>query len=221
MPKQSTKQLIIEKAVSVFNKKGYDAVSLHELAGELGISRGNLTYHFKEKDLLLKAIADQMWEALRGERSKSRRIPSFKNLHNEVQIYYKIQKLYGFIFLDTKLLKHKVVKDQFREMTETSIQDNLAAIALSISIGNMKPEMVRGTYYNLAFLSWMVPFFWFTQQVIRGEKSVQDGERVIWTMIMPHFTEKGLKNFTDFYGEEYLESLGKPFELNAESFISF
>lgn len=219
--KISTKQVIIDQAIKVFNERGYDAVSLQELAGEIGISRGNLTYHFKEKDTLLEAIADQMWERLEQERSITRKIPSFKNIHHEVQIYYKIQKMYGFIFLDTKLLAHDVVKERFQTMTEQSIEDNVAAIAFSISAGSMKPESIKGTYHHLAFLTWMIPFFWYAQQVIKGVKSEQDIERVLWSIIIPHFTEKGLANFRSFYGAEYLDQLGVPFELSAESFISF
>jgi len=219
--KSKTKDIIADRAITAFNDRGYDAVSLYELAQEIGISRGNLTYHFRDKDALLQYIAEQMWEALGREREKSRLIPSFKNLHNEVQLYYKIQKAYAFIFLDTKILSHPVVADRFRQLTEASIKDNLAAITLSITIGNMHQEKINGTYHNLAFLTWMVSFFWYAQQIIRGQMTEQDGERMLWTMIIPHFTDQGIERFAEFFGNDYLNNLGKPFELSAESLITF
>ena len=82
----SKKQLIIDKAVSLFNDKGYAAVSLFELANELSMSRGNLTYHFKDKDLLLGVIAQQMWDQIEQEKSKSRQLPSFENLQSEIRL---------------------------------------------------------------------------------------------------------------------------------------
>ena len=71
----SKKQQIIDHAVSLFNQKGYAAVTLFELANELSMSRGNLTYHFKDKEMLLGVIAQQMWDQIELERSKSRQLP--------------------------------------------------------------------------------------------------------------------------------------------------
>ena len=53
----STRDRIIDTAIQQFNKRGYELVTLAELAEILGISRGNLAYHFKEKDLILDEIA--------------------------------------------------------------------------------------------------------------------------------------------------------------------
>ncbi len=38
------------EATKAFNKSEFSAINLFELANQLGISRGNLTYHFKDKD---------------------------------------------------------------------------------------------------------------------------------------------------------------------------
>ena len=62
--KKNTKQKIIDLAVDLFNKEGFAAISLQELADELGMSRGNLTYHFKDKKALLQGITEQLWSCL-------------------------------------------------------------------------------------------------------------------------------------------------------------
>lgn len=219
--KRNTKQVIMKEAIALFNEQSFNGVSLHELAGRLGISRGNLTYHFKDKSILLKAIVDAMWDEIQSERQKSRNIPSFKNLHNEVQLYYRLQKRYEFIFLDSRLLAHPIIHERFKEFTQTSIADNLAAISLSITIGNMKKEPFNGVYYNLAVSIWMQSFFWYAGQIIRGEKTSEDGEKMLWSMVVPHLTEQGVTSFIDFFGEEYLLTLGQPFEACTESIITF
>ena len=219
--KKSTKDKILSVAVKSFNKHGFGAVSLHELAQELGISRGNLTYHFKDKDELLKAIAQEMWSKIEAERNKSRQFPSFENLHNEIQLYYKFQKKYAFIFLDTHVLNHPMIKANFRKMTAASIKDNKAALAFSIKLGNLKPEPVKGMYHNIAFITWMLTFYWLSQQIIRGEKTEEDGEKMIWSILIPHFTKKGVESFKAFFGKDYFESLGESFEVDLDSIISF
>lgn len=219
--KKNTKDKIISTAIKCFNKEGYGALSLYEIAKATGMSRGNLTYHFKDKDTLLEAITQQMWSKIQGERNKSRQLPSFQNLHNEVQLYYKFQKEYAFIFLDPHVLNHPLVKEQFREMTRQTIEDNKAAIAFSIKLGNMKPEPIQGTYHNIAFITWMLSFFWLAQQIIRGEKTGEDGEKMIWSILIPHFTDKGLKSFKTFFGEDYYNNLGESFSADLTSLIEF
>jgi len=219
--KMSTKQRIMNTASQLFNSNGYGAVNLFEIAGELGMTRGNLTYHFKEKDQILKAIADEMWSKMMVERNKSRQLPSFENLHNEVQLYYKFQKQYAFIFLDSHVLNHPLIKEKFREMTEQTIRDNEAAIAFAISTGNIKPEPFKGVYKNIALNTWILAFFWLAQQIIRGEKTEKDGEAVVWCQLLPHFTEKGLNAFKAFFGEDYLDQLGDAFDTTIDNYISF
>ncbi|MEZ5008728.1 MAG: TetR/AcrR family transcriptional regulator [Chitinophagales bacterium] len=216
-----TRDKIISKAKKVFNKAGFSAISLFELASIVGISRGNLTYHFKDKDILLEAIANEMWQKIETERNKSRQFPSFENLHNEVQLYYKFQREYAFIFLDVHVLNHPIIKAQFRKMAKQTIADNEATIAFSIKVGNMKQESFAGLYYNLAFISWLIAFFWLTQQKIRGSETNEDGEKMIWSILLPHFTNKGIESFKSFFGEDYYNTIGQPFKVDIDKLIPF
>lgn len=215
----STKHHIIESAIALFNEKGYAAVTLFELAKELKMSRGNLTYHFKDKDNLLSTIAQRMWDQMEQERSKTRQLPSFENLQNEVKLYYKYQRQYRFIFTDPHVLKHKIIVKQFRKMTDESIEDIKASIAFSIKLGNMREESYPGLYNNLALTTWMLTFFWLPQQVIRGEKTTMDGDQMIWSLVLPHLTDKGVKSFQKYFGRDVMENLGEPFTLDIETLV--
>ena len=217
----NTKFKIIKEAISLFNKEGYNAVSMQELAQKLSMSRGNLTYHFRDKDTLLKVIAEQMWAKMELERQRTRKLPSFENIHNEVLLHYKIQKQFAFIFIDPHVLKHPIIKKQFREMTQEVLQDFKEGMAFAIKLGNMKEEEIPGTYYNIAFISWMLSFFWLSQQIIRGKKTGDDGEKMVWSILLQHFTSKGIRSFKNFFGEDYYRNLGKPFDKDLTELIVF
>lgn len=61
----STKKLIIQKATSLFNQRGTAKVSTNHIAEELGISPGNLYYHYEDKAHIIREIYEQMildWE---------------------------------------------------------------------------------------------------------------------------------------------------------------
>lgn len=58
-PKISTADRIADAGRRLFNMKGYAATSLSEIAAEVGISQGNLTYHFPTKgELAMRIEAD-------------------------------------------------------------------------------------------------------------------------------------------------------------------
>ena len=56
----STRHRILEAGRQRFNEDGLQAAALYRVAGDLGISPGNLTYHFKNKAELAVALADQL-----------------------------------------------------------------------------------------------------------------------------------------------------------------
>ncbi|MDF1765074.1 MAG: TetR/AcrR family transcriptional regulator [Gammaproteobacteria bacterium] len=59
-----TRERIIELAQKRFNELGYGNVTTAALAAELGISEGNLWYHFKTKRDLLEAISEQFFVSI-------------------------------------------------------------------------------------------------------------------------------------------------------------
>jgi len=222
--KQTTKDRIIKKAIQLFNKVGFGAVSLHEIAGELDMTRGNLTYHFKDKDQLLEAIADELWTNLDRERGKTRMLPSFENMHRDIQLFYRYQQKYAFVFLDHHVLSHSVLKTRFRKMSEQRVEEIKATIAFAISAGNMNPEPYEGIYQNLAQNTWMVSFFWMHEQLIGGQKKVksfEEAEMRLWSLLLPHLTTKGLKAFRKFFGKDYLKNLGESFKADITEYVKF
>jgi len=222
--KLDTKQKIINKAIDLFNDKGFASVTLFEIAGALDMTRGNLTYHFKDKDLLLIAIADEFWSRVAVDKGSQSHLPSFGNLHNQVQLFYKTQKAYAFIFLDHHVINHPAIKQQFREMQQLKIKDMEATIAFSIAAGNMHSEPYEGIYHNLAFNTWMISFFWLNQWMILGgdlDKYYEEGGKKIWSLILPHLTEKGVSAFRVFFGDDYIKELGASFETTVSDYLRF
>lgn len=66
MPASSTRELIVEKADSLFYEGGYEATSFAEIAAAVGISRGNFYHHFKTKDDILDAVIARRMERTRA-----------------------------------------------------------------------------------------------------------------------------------------------------------
>jgi len=51
-----TKKIILDTANELFYKNGYTATSFSNIVNETGLSKGNITYHFKNKQSILEGI---------------------------------------------------------------------------------------------------------------------------------------------------------------------
>jgi AcrR family transcriptional regulator len=58
-PGRRTRQRILDATLALYNERGEPQVSTSLIAAELGISAGNLHYHFRRKDQLSGALLDQ------------------------------------------------------------------------------------------------------------------------------------------------------------------
>lgn len=65
----TTADLIVDAARRRFNEKGYAATTLTEIASIVGISQGNLTYHFPTKRDLVTRMQEHVAEAVGRHRA--------------------------------------------------------------------------------------------------------------------------------------------------------
>ncbi len=72
-----TKEKILKTALKMFAEKGYEAVSVSEISGELGITKGALYRHYKNKRDIFDSIVKRMF-AIDEENSKKHSVPEKK-----------------------------------------------------------------------------------------------------------------------------------------------
>ena len=69
-----TKESILKAALGLFAVKGYEAVSVSQIAGTLGMTKGALYKHYKNKRDIFDSIFTYVCE-LDAERSRKRSFP--------------------------------------------------------------------------------------------------------------------------------------------------
>ncbi len=85
--KEAAKDRIINAAIRVFSKKGYQDTSMDEIAKEVGVTKATLYLYFESKKDLLKIISKLASQTLRENLHKS-----FKN-HDYMEAFEEIFKM--------------------------------------------------------------------------------------------------------------------------------
>ena len=69
-----TKENILHTALRLFARDGYEAASVSDIAGELGITKGALYKHYKNKQDIFNSIVERMYQ-IDAERAKKFEVP--------------------------------------------------------------------------------------------------------------------------------------------------
>ena len=71
---RDTKEQILLTALELFSRKGFDAVSVSDIAGKLGITKGALYRHYTSKQDIFEKILERMYR-IDAERAQQFRLP--------------------------------------------------------------------------------------------------------------------------------------------------
>jgi len=97
-----TKDKILSKALELFNDKGYNNITTRHIAAELSISAGNLHYHFRHSEDIIKILFSEltlkMDELL--NQIKKRENKTLEDLYQFTYSTSEIFHSYRFIFIN-------------------------------------------------------------------------------------------------------------------------
>ncbi len=126
MASPNTRERILLASLALFNARGLAAVSTHKIAAELGISPGNLHYHFKAKQLIVGWLFRRFLEPLNGS---SAAITAIDDLWLALHLRFEAINEYRFVYRDMAFLSSEYPALGQRAQALTA-QNLLAAQAL-------------------------------------------------------------------------------------------
>ena len=115
-----TKDKILLIALRQLNEKGLDGVSIRSIAEELGISAGNLAYHFKNIDVIINALYMQLVDSLNQQIAEMLDVKrmGIDELLNQTEFTFKLMLEYKFLSLDFTAITRRTpeIKEHFRNL---------------------------------------------------------------------------------------------------------
>ena len=195
-----TSDRIIDTALQLFNEQGTKAVTTNHIAAAAGISPGNLYYHFRNKEDIIRAIFEQMdaygveQYQLILDKYPPGTIVALENTFVMIQEYnwrYRFFKreLTALIMSDP-LLKERfhTTNNQMRDMIRYTIDGG-------ITNGSIKP-MNATTKEHFIDAIWLVALFWLNYLEVGGEdvneNTLRRGNDVLRTVLCQYLTADSL-----------------------------
>jgi AcrR family transcriptional regulator len=163
-PSKQTKTNIIQKAIDLFNEHGTAAVSLNSLAEALGISTGNLQYHYRSKEEIVRAILEIMfndWNAVYQEMDTASF--SLDTLRRTVRINFDLVWKYRFFYRELNaLLRHdEILAKRYAAIQEQRLAEQESLTKQMVKPGRASP-MSRSELRNMVLIGWVLSNSWLS-----------------------------------------------------------
>jgi AcrR family transcriptional regulator len=198
----TTKDKIIQASVKLFNQYGVSEVSLRQIAEEVGISHGNLAYHYKNKRWIIDEIYSRMKEEADGLVFPGGDL-SLMHVHQLFRGISNFQKRYRFFYMDMLEITRRYPKviERYRDTITLRSEQYEQLIDHLIQKGLVKEEPEPGFYKSLFHSIWVMSTFWLQHKKILGEDHplIRSGSDIkhVWEILLPHLTKEGLSEFKD------------------------
>jgi len=175
-PQRRTKERILETALALFNRLGEPSVTPSAIAEEMGISPGNLHYHFPSKQKIVEAL----FAAFRAEIEHTLAAPGNRTADVEdvwlfLHLVFEAIWKYRFVYRDITDLasRYRLVERQFR-LVLAHKQGTAAAILRGlVADGRMtaSPADIEALASNMT----LIATYWLSFDQVRNPHTWDDG----------------------------------------------
>lgn len=200
-----TKEKIKKSALKLFNLQETLSITTNHIAKDAGISSGNLYYHYKNKEEIIREIYQEMSTTFDSFNSFEKILLSSNPLNELSSIFDKYGELfwdYRFLMRDSAVLMaiDKKLKQMFAKNQEKRISQIEGVLKFLIS-----QEILEGIpneeIHMRAKLHWFISAYWqiFTSSSsIITKESIKEAKEIIFKLhIYPFLSDKGKKLLCD------------------------
>jgi AcrR family transcriptional regulator len=190
-----TRERILTTAVELFNREGTSQVSTNHIAEAAGISPGNLYYHFRNKEAIIRTICQQLFDTTAAMFTLSEdRQPTLDDVKAWVHANFVVTWHYAFIYRELPaLIRHDPeLAALYRTVRERGYSGFLELIRALQICGVLLAQMDEETIIQLADVCWLITESWLTALELQGQPAndihMQRGVDLMLLVLKPYLT---------------------------------
>ncbi len=203
---KNTKEIILNTSLELFNSLGLSKVTLRTIANKMGISQGNLNYHFKKREDIIEALYFQLVSNIDKSMLNLQQSKDVLQLMLDISQtimsnFYK----YRFFLLDFVQImrENKKIKKHYAELTTQREQQFSMLFNLLIKNDLMRKEVLPNEYKYLYKRIQILGDFWISDAEIihtkTTKKTIAMYSEILTQAIYPYLTAKGQKEYHQLF----------------------
>ncbi|MEW6999017.1 TetR/AcrR family transcriptional regulator [Colwelliaceae bacterium BS250] len=197
-----TREKIIHASIDLFNEKGERNITTNHIASHLGISPGNLYYHFRNKEDIIYAIYSEYADDLISQfQTLSDTINPLDSIVRYMDIVFQLISKFRFFYsnLPVLLSKNPALKKRYSEIQKEIIK-KVSGMLVSLKeadILSIKDEELD----DLTCLLRLTTTFWLSYLQTQNEEpkiddsNLYDGLLKIFALLSPYITDTARSDF--------------------------
>ncbi|NRB51528.1 MAG: TetR family transcriptional regulator [Saprospiraceae bacterium] len=196
-----TKDRILATSLKLFNERGLSQVTLRTIAKEMSISQGNLNYHFKKRQDIIKALYLQLVERM------DQIFSGLLEMEIGLPLIFQSNAAMIEAFLDFKFFmldfvqimrENGEIHQHYLQLQVIRKQQFEGIVILLQQQGLLRAEEFEGEYSSLQKRMSIVGDFWISSSEVldtdQTEQAVQY-KNILSEFIYPYLTPKGKQEF--------------------------
>lgn len=200
----TTRELILERSLELINVMGMVDFRIDTLATSLGLSPGNITYHFSRKEDICVALWEQYLAEYGNVRHSLTTLIDIKQLYliNRINIYlsYKYRGVVMFRSADLGAMERDIERGRINEEEHDSISHRV--VQLLDMNGYLEPDVdgtIRGVMdtYHYIMMRWSLNMAFQNYPVAEVESKLDMLALLVMYAMYPIFGPKGRAEFGD------------------------
>jgi len=189
----TTREKILDIALALFNNDGTSAVSTNHIAEAAGISPGNLYYHFRNKEEIIRELFERLSAANDAAFAlPADTLPTLSDLQRMVKANYKILWQYRFAHreLVALLQADSELRTRFLATRKRGFEGFNKLFNAYVTAGVLSTPANNDAISNLAEIIWMITEFWLNSLEIGGktvdESQMERGVQLMMLILEPY-----------------------------------
>ncbi|NQZ80042.1 MAG: TetR/AcrR family transcriptional regulator [Colwellia sp.] len=200
-----TRDKIIQASIALFNEQGERNVTTNHIAADLGISPGNLYYHFRNKEDIILSIYEEYARSLLLD-TMPEVTPDVKPLdaiilYMDVVFHAMMKFRFFYSNLPVLLAKNPLLHDKYVEV-QSVISTRVSELLLSLKEADMM-AFDEADLPDIVSILRLVNTFWLSfYQTQNNDKDINDavfyqGVLKILVIIHPYITDSAMDEFLE------------------------
>ena len=191
------RERIIVTALGLFNEQGTAAISTNHIAAACGISPGNLYYHFRNKEEIIRELFERLFAAWdSGYNVPADRPPTLDDLQQLVRTSFVLLWENRFIYreLIALLRRDEHLQRRWVEVRARGFAGFRELVDYFAGAGVLRMPADEGEIARLTELCWLVSEFWPASVEVSGHPldavQVERGVALMLQVIQPYISHQ-------------------------------